>query len=96
MGLTLFARYPAQILTLIPALSVLISFQRAIMVNSKKTTPITIATGIEVLSITIILYLTIQVFGFIGAIGAAISLMVGRLLANGYLFHACAKVLKAT
>jgi hypothetical protein len=94
MELTLFACYPAQILTLIPALSVLISFQRAIMVNSKKTTPITIATAIEVLSIIIVLYLTIQVFGFVGAIGAAISLMLGRLLANGYLFHSCAKVLK--
>ena len=92
--LDLFARYPAQILTLIPALSVLISFQRAIMVNSKKTTPITIATAIEVTSIIGILYLTIHVFGLIGAIGAAISLMLGRLLANGYLFNSCAKVLR--
>jgi len=96
MELTLFARYPAQILTLMPALSVLISFQRGIMVNGKKTTPVTMATTIEVISIITILYLTIQVFGFIGAIGAAISLMVSRLLANGYLFHACAKVLKST
>lgn len=93
--LTHFARPPAQILTLMPALSVLISFQRAIMVNSKKTTPITIATAIEVLSIIAILFMTIQVFGLIGAIGAAISLMLGRLLANSYLFNSCIKVMRA-
>jgi len=94
MELTLFARAPAQILTLMPALSVLISFQRSIMVNSKKTTPITIATAIEVLGIVVVLYLATQVFGAIGAIGAAASLMLGRLLANSYLFRSCAKALK--
>jgi len=96
LELTFFARAPAQILTLMPALSVLISFQRSIMVNSKKTTPITIATAIEVLGIMAVLYLATQVFGVIGAVGAATSLMLGRLIANSYLFHSCAKTLKNT
>ena len=44
--LAIFALLPAQIATLIPGLTVLISLQRALLINSKKTTPITIATSI--------------------------------------------------
>lgn len=92
--LTIFARFPAQIATLLPGLTVLISLQRSLLINNKKTTPITIATSIEVISIIIILLITITVFNLIGAIAAAAALVTGRLLANGYLVWPCLKVLK--
>jgi hypothetical protein len=93
-GLTIFAKFPAQIATLLPGLTVLISLQRALLINNKKTKPITIASSIEVISIFIMLLVTIVTFNLIGAIAAVAALVVGRLLANGYLVWPCLKVLK--
>jgi hypothetical protein len=94
LELTNFAKSPAQIATLLPGLTVLISFQRALMINNKKTTPITIATSIEVIGIFTLLLITIAAFNLIGAIAASTALVTGRLLANVYLSGPCYKVLK--
>jgi len=94
LELTNFARFPAQILSVLPGLTVLISFQRAILVKNAKTTAITIATSIEVLTIFFLLFITSVLFNFIGAIAAALAIMTGRLFANGYLFFPCNKVLQ--
>ena len=93
-GLAIFAKFPAQIATLLPGLTVLISLQRALLINNKKTKPITIASSIEVIGIFIILFVTIVAFNLIGAIAAIAALVVGRLFANGYLVWPCLKVLK--
>jgi hypothetical protein len=95
LELTIFAKFPAQIATLLPGLTVLISLQRALLINSKKTTPITIASSIEVIGIFIILLVTIAAFNWVGVIAAAAALVIGRLLANGYLVWPCLKVLKS-
>ncbi len=94
LELTIFAKFPAQIATLLPGLTVLISLQRALLINHKKTTPITIATSIEVICIFTILFVSIMAFNLIGAIAAFAALGVGRLFANGYLVWPCLKVLK--
>jgi hypothetical protein len=94
LELTRLARLPAQILSLLPGLTVLISFQRALLVKNEKTVPITIATSIEVIAILIILLITIAGLNLIGAIAAAIAMIIGRLCANTYLFIPCRKVLK--
>ncbi|NOR54117.1 MAG: hypothetical protein GQ536_08535 [Candidatus Aminicenantes bacterium] len=94
LELTIFAKFPAQIATLLPGLTVLISLQRALLINNKKTTPITIASSIEVICIFTILLVTISAFNWVGAIAAAAALVIGRLLANGYLVWPCLKVLK--
>jgi hypothetical protein len=86
LELTQFARLPAQILSLFPGLTVLISFQRSLLVKNEKTAPITIATSIEVVAIFAILFVAIAVFNPIGAIAAAIAYVSGRLCANIYLF----------
>lgn len=92
--LAIFAKFPAQIATLLPGLTVLISLQRALLINNKKTKPITIASSIEVIGIFIILFVSIVAFNLIGAIAAFAALVVGRLLANGYLVWPCLKVSK--
>jgi Na+-driven multidrug efflux pump len=92
--LAIFAKFPAQIATLLPGLTVLISLQRALLINNKKTKPITIASSIEVTGIFIILFVSIVAFNLIGAIAAFAALVVGRLFANGYLVWPCLKVLK--
>jgi len=94
LELTKFAIPPARILTIIPGLTVLISFQRAILVNNKKTTPITLATSLEVIIIFITLFFTIEFWNLVGAVAAAMAMVIGRLSANIYLFWPGAKILK--
>lgn len=93
MELTRFARFPAQLLSLLPGLTVLISFQRAILVKNERTAAVTIATSIEVLTIFLFLSMTIGMFQFIGAVAAAGAVVTGRLSANTYLFMPCRKAL---
>ncbi len=89
-----FSLTPTRILVLMPGLTVLLSFQRSLLVNNKRTTPITVATAIEVLTIVVVLFIMIRLFDFIGIIAAALALLGGRLLANSYLYLPYRKILK--
>ena len=82
-----FAMLPTQLLVLIPAASVLLSFQRATLVTAKRTGPITAATGLEVITIIIMLIIGIAGLDLVGAVAAAIALFTGRLVANGWLWR---------
>lgn len=75
-----------KLMILLPALEVLINFQRAILVDSRNTRPITFATLGEVIGIVLVLFLCINVFNTAGAAAAAIAYFAGRLFANFYLF----------
>jgi len=92
--LTNFAHLPLIILTLMPSLTMLISFQRAILVGARKTKPITVATIIEVSTIAILMVLFIKIFPVVGMVAAAISLFAGRLMANSYLMFPLKKAIK--
>jgi len=94
LELTQFARLPAQIMSILAGLTVLISFQRALLVKNEKTVPITIATSIEVTVIVMVLLFTVAGLNLIGAVAAAIAMVIGRLCANTYLFIPCRSVLK--
>ncbi|MGB5074614.1 MAG: hypothetical protein WBQ23_10805, partial [Bacteroidota bacterium] len=83
--LALFAVLPAQILVLIPGTSVLLSFQRSVLVATKRTGPVTLATILEVGFIIVTLAIAIMVFDAVGAVAAAIALVTGRLVANAWL-----------
>lgn len=84
--LTSFSILPTQILVIMPALTVLLAFQRSVLVNKDYTAPITIATAIEVTFIIIVLFLGIRVFDLVGIVAAALAIVSGRVLANSYLF----------
>ncbi|MBS3817928.1 hypothetical protein KGY73_00255 [bacterium] len=94
LELTEFAIFPAQLMVLLPGLTVLLSFQRSLLVTNKKTKPITLATFIEVAGVTSLLLLTLKGFNMIGLIAAAIALVLGRLISNTYLFRPFFKTLK--
>jgi len=79
-----FAIVPTRVLVFIPALTVLLSFQRAILVNSKATGHVTWATLIEVGLVVGILCFGIFVLHGVGLVVAAVALVVGRLGANLY------------
>lgn len=87
--LTEFALLPTQILVLLPGLSVLLSFQRALLVNARQTTWITWATLLEVASIAGVILGAIAVFDLPGAVAAAIGLTCGRVLSNSFLLKPC-------
>lgn len=85
--LTSLALVPLMILGIFPASTVLISFQRAILVQSGRTSPITTATLIEVLCIIGVLYFGILYLDMVGVNAAASSFLFGRLAATLYLFY---------
>ncbi len=89
MELTQFALTPTRILPILPALAVLISFQRGFLVHTRMTRPITWATVIEMSIIVLVLMETINVFDVIGATAAAVAFVTGRVASNLYLVPAC-------
>ena len=93
--LSRFAILPTQILVLLPALSVILCFQRAIIIKNENTKPVTIATAIELISVLVLLIFTIKWLGLAGAVCAAISMTLGRLAADIYLIRPTSKSLKS-
>ncbi|MCA2004981.1 MAG: hypothetical protein LDL01_04205 [Ignavibacterium sp.] len=88
-----FAHLPLMIMSFFPAMTVLISFERAVLVKADHTKTITIGTAIEFFSIIIVLGLCIKFFDFVGAIAATISFVLGRIAACTYLFPPVVKAL---
>jgi hypothetical protein len=83
-----FALLPTRILAVIPGLTVLLSFQRAMMVNLKQTSRVTWATAIEVVGTVTVLTVGVLVLDWVGAVVAATALLIGRVGANLYLLPA--------
>ena len=80
--LAVFAVVPARILALMPALSVLLNLERALLVHGRRTGPVTMASLLEVGTIAAVLAFGVGVLDLVGATAAAIAFMVGRLVAN--------------
>ncbi len=92
--LTSFALVPARIIVPLPFLSVLLSFQRAILVEGRRTQHITWASVIEVTTVAV-LFLTLGFrFEVVGATAAFTAFLGGRLLSTIYLAPGCASVLR--
>jgi len=87
--LTTYALPPTQILALLPVLSVMMAFQRALLVSARRTGPLTGATITEVASIAALLAFGIFGLDLVGANAAAISLILGRAVGNLYLVPPC-------
>lgn len=87
------ALVPARIAAILPALSVLMSFQRAILVNSRLTRPLTGATALEIATIAVILSFAIFRYHLMGAVAAMLAVILGRIAGNLYLIPPCIKAL---
>jgi len=83
--LAAFAAVPVAILFIQPALTVLLSYQRATLVVSRTTRPITWATALEVGGIVVVLLALTRYGGFVGATVAACALVAGRAASGLYL-----------
>lgn len=93
-SLSEFAKLPLMIMFFFPALSVLISVQRAILVSDKNTKPVTMATITEFLIIVVTLTILISYLDLVGAVAATISFVAGRMAANIYLMSSTSRSLK--
>jgi hypothetical protein len=78
---------PMRIFTFIPALEVLLAFQRALFVVGQDTRPITRATAIELAVIALALLLAVSRTNLIGVTAAAMAALGGRLCAIAYLLR---------
>ena len=92
--LTNFATLPIIIMAVMPALTFLISFQRAILVHERNTKQITYATIIEVSGIVITLFTMIYFFNTVGAVAATASYILGRIAANVFLMFPYSKAVR--
>ncbi len=95
LSLADFAHLPLMIMFFFPALTVLISIQRGLLVAVKNTKPITMGTTMEFITIVIMLLIFISYTTLVGAVAAVIALVVGRLAANIYLTRATFHSLKS-
>lgn len=92
--LAAIALTPARIVVLLPALSVLLAFQRAILMERRTTRPITVASAVEVFSVAVLF--TALGFGldWVGATAAFTAFLGGRILSNAYLGPRCVETLR--
>ncbi len=97
-GLTIelseFALKPLAYYIFIPAASVWLCFQRSILVAARRTGLVTVASGIEIVFIVSVLFITVQYLDFVGVIAAVTAFNVARVFSVSYLFFACRKVLR--
>ena len=83
--LSAFAFLPVQILALLPAGSVWMAFQRAVLVHARETTSITWASVAEVVTVITVLAVTIHSLSWVGAVAAATAILLGRAVGNFWL-----------
>jgi hypothetical protein len=83
---------PLQILSLFPALTVAIGYQRALLIDAGVTLPVTLATAIEALGIFSILTMLVLYSTLPGITSAALAYLLGRLLALAYLCRPCSSL----
>jgi len=89
-----FAFAPARLAVPVAGLSVLMSFQRAILMQARRTKPITLATTMEVGVIAGTFMIGGWGLGLVGITAAFAAFLTGRLVSTGYLLVAARKALR--
>jgi len=83
--LVAFAIVPALILIPLPALTVLQSYQRGVLVNARRTAPATWGTALEVAVVAVAFPLLTAAFGWTGVVSSGVAFVAGRLAAVVFL-----------
>lgn len=79
------AYVPLKIMIFLPALTVLLNFQRSSLIINSTTAPISVATAVELVGIILVLLVGVMFLNLVGVIAAALAFMIGRSLSNLYL-----------
>ena len=90
-----FALVPARILVPLPALSVFLSLQRAILMQARRTHPITVSTSIEVMGVAVLFVTFGWGFDLVGVTAAILAFLGGRLAGVLYLTRSAREVIRA-
>jgi progressive ankylosis protein len=85
---------PTIILIPIPLMSVLLSYQRGILVVAHRTRPLTWASGLEVGTIAVLFPLLGWKLGLVGVSAAAAAFVAGRAAGNLWLVGPCREVIR--
>lgn len=92
--LTEFALFPYRLGVILPALAVLHSMQRAILVNAGRNGPISRATAAEVITIASMMVVFSTVLPLPGVVAATVSIICGRIVSNAVLFFSSRRVIQ--
>jgi hypothetical protein len=76
---------PLKIMILLPALTVLLNFQRSLLVINGTTGPISTATAVELFTIIIVLLVCVVFLNMAGVVAAAIAFTFGKCMSTLYL-----------
>jgi Na+-driven multidrug efflux pump len=76
---------PLKIMILLPAMTVLLNFQRSSLIINGTTGPISIATAIELLGIIAVLLICVVFLNLTGVVAASIAFIAGKGMSNLYL-----------
>lgn len=94
--LAAYAVFPTRAIAFLPGLTVLLTLQRAILVNVRTTHPITVATALEVAFIGVGFVVLGWGVGMVGVSAAFGSFVIGRVVANAYLAVRCRRAVLAS
>lgn len=84
-----FALTPTRLIVVLPALSVLLSLQRAILLVGRRTHHITVASAVEVGTVAITFVSLGWGLNFVGATAAFAAFVAGRITSTAYLSWGC-------
>lgn len=76
---------PLKIMILLPALTVLLNFQRSLLIVNGTTTPISVATATELVGIIVVLLVCVVFLRMPGVIAASLAYVIGKGLSNIYM-----------
>ena len=76
---------PLKIMILLPALTVLLNFQRSSLIINGTTSPISVATALELIGIIAVLLVCVVFLNLTGVVSASIAFMAGRIMSTLYL-----------
>lgn len=85
---------PTRVIVVLPALSVLLSMQRAILLESRQTHRITVASVIEVATVAAAFTALGWGLDLVGATAAFSAFLAGRVASNSYLFLGCRGIVR--
>lgn len=76
---------PLKIMVLLPAMTVLLNFQRSSLVINNTTGPISTATAVELAVIILVLLVCVVFLNLVGVVAASIAFIAGKGMSNLYL-----------
>ncbi|MCK7529764.1 MAG: hypothetical protein MZV63_01255 [Marinilabiliales bacterium] len=76
---------PLKIMILLPALTVLLNFQRSLLLINGTTGPISTATALELIGIIAVLLVGIVFLNLIGVVAASLAFVIGKGMSTLYL-----------